>query len=344
MPESRGERTLYLFYGDDAIERAGVEADLKARAAAGDPSGMNTVVYQGETVDLATIINAALSLPFLAETRLVIVHDFFRALAGPARRRQMDTLMEEAATFPRTARLVLLEQVERDRRGRIPADHAVVQFAGRLQSMPGAFVRAIFTADDVARWAIDRAKAAYGAALDQRAADALAAVTGRDTLALDAELLKLALYTWGQERPIDVHDVELLTAYVPEASIFDLVDALTAGDGQRAMTLIHRTLDEDHRDPGFRLLASIVNHFRDLLQVRSYLDEGLPRAPKAMAEHLKLHPFRAGKLAEQSRAFSSDELVGVLGALQTLDGAVKTGRMTLPLAFDLLVADLAHVR
>ena len=55
-----------------------------------------------------------------------------------------------------------------------------------------------------------------------------------------------------------------------------------------------------------------------------------------------MHPFVAGKIAQQSRAFTTEQLDAILKRLQRYDQDMKTGRIEARLALDLLVTSLTR--
>jgi DNA polymerase-3 subunit delta len=124
---------------------------------------------------------------------------------------------------------------------------------------------------------------------------------------------------------------------VAEADLFQMVDAMAEGRGQAALTLMHRLL-EDKSDP-FSLYGMMVRQFRLLLLAKEYLSAG--GYPGGMADAIGVHKFVAQKLAQQSRAFSLEQLEGIYRALLDNDLKIKTGRIKPELALDLLVARLA---
>jgi DNA polymerase-3 subunit delta len=151
---------------------------------------------------------------------------------------------------------------------------------------------------------------------------------------LENEVEKLVLYK-GQDM-IEVEDVSLLCPYVAEASIFDLVDALGERKGRAAATLLNKKFQEG-TDP-FYLFAMFIRQFRLLIQVKELSDNGRP--PAEIAKTLKLHPFPTGKLHQQSKNFSLPQLEQIYDHLLDIDIGVKTGRIDMITALDLLVAGL----
>ncbi|NOG48045.1 MAG: DNA polymerase III subunit delta [Chloroflexi bacterium] len=215
-------KTFYIFYGADDIALR--DALTKMRGAMGDYGDMNTSEFDGPLTSVPEILNAVSSYPFLSDRRLVIVHGLLAALTGDAGRKAQAQLVEAIADLPDHARLVLVES------GKIDARNAVLKAATDL---PTAVVRAFDVPEDVGGWIVKRA-GLYDVTIEPRAAAALADVAGADLHALDSELSKLADYAHPRTN-ITEDDVAAMTAYVPEANIFKLVDAIAKGDGGTAM-------------------------------------------------------------------------------------------------------------
>ena len=216
---------------------------------------------------------------------------------------------------------------------------------GRLlkaaRTMNNGFIKGFRKPQNLTGWILQRARQEYAADISPRAAGAIAQVVGDDLLRADNELHKLVCYVNG-EREIDEADVAALTPYVPEANVFEMAEALAAGDGKRALELIQQALHDDPRDPGIRLFALITRQFRLLLMTRDHLDRGGSAQPAAIAKAVGAPPFVAGKLARQSRRFSAAQLDAILKRLQRYDQDMKTGRIAPRLALDLLATSLAQ--
>lgn len=322
--------TFYLFHGDD--EMAISEAVQKLRASMGDgPNAeMNINEYDGENIAVAKIINDVKSFPFLADRRVVIVRGLVTALMKTARgKKDLDTLMDAVPTLPAHSRLVLVE------RETLRKNLKIVKLASS-EGYLGEFT----APKDSTQWIIQRAETTYESSIDGRAAAALASVIGSDLLRADNELVKLVSYVDG-ERPINEADVALLTPYVAEANVFDMVDALATGRGDVALSLMNQVLDADPSDPGFRLFSLIARQFRLLLLTREHLDTGGAPDKNTLAKVLGIHPYPASKLATQSRRFTLSQLDTIYRRVQQYDVDMKTGRIKPRLALELLVASLA---
>ncbi len=326
--------TFYIFHGDDHISRAA--ALTRMRAALGEDGDLNRSEFDGTQTPVPDILAAVKSYPFLADKRLVIakglISQISRKGAGKSGKTAVDRLIDELPRLPDYARLVLVEDEV------IPGNNRLLKAA---RSMKNGYIREFRKPQNLTRWIIERASQEYDAEISPQAANAIATVVNDDLLRADNELYKLVCYVDGA-RPISEADVAALTPYLPEANIFEMVDALADGDGSRALELIHQSLHDDPRDPGFRLFTMIVRQFRLLLMTRDYLDNGGGAKGAAIAKAVGVHPFVANKLAVQARRFQTQQLDAVLKRLQRYDQDMKTGRIEPRLALDLLATSLAQ--
>lgn len=327
---SKRAPTFYVLHGPDEFS---CRAQLNTmRAQMGDPSlaELNTTVLDGKNATAADVISSAGAMPFLGDKRLVIVEGMLAWLArkgaGKAGKAQMDALLEGLSRLPEHARVVFVESET------LPERHPVLKLA---KTDPGGYHKLFDPPRDATRWIMNQAWQEYQTVIEPRAAAALAALIEKDLRAADSELAKLAAYVDG-ERPISEEDVALLTPYVAEADVFEMVDALGRRDGAAAARLLHRLLEDD--DP-LRLFGMIVRQFRLLILAREYLNEG--GAPGQMGAAIGVHPYVAEKLARQVRVFALDQLEMIYHFLLETDTGIKTGKVGDVLALDLLVAGVA---
>lgn len=324
---------FYIFHGDDPIRRD--EALARMRRLLGEDGDLNRSEFDGAATPLPEVLAAARSLPFLADKRLVIVRGLIghitRKGAGQAGKLATDRLIDELPRLPEFARLALVEDATLSNSNRV---------LKAARTMPNGYIGEFKKPQNLTRWIQQRAKAEYEAEISPRGANAIAEVVNDDLLRADNELCKLVAYVDG-ERAISEEDVAVLTPYVPEANVFEMVDALAVGNGKRALELIQQSLRDNPRDPGFGLFMLIARQFRLLLMTRDHLDRGGGAHPDVLAKAVGAHPFAARKLPAQARRFQAEQLDAILKRLQRYDQDIKTGRIEPRLALDLLVTSLA---
>jgi DNA polymerase-3 subunit delta len=130
-----------------------------------------------------------------------------------------------------------------------------------------------------------------------------------------SELEKLAIYRLDEQ--IGPEDVKALVADAVPGSTWAFLDAVGMRRAAEAAELAER-LDDI---PGPVLIVHLHRRLRELIQVLDLLNAGTPAA--ALVRELKLHPFVAGKLAEQARTWTMPELEAALTDLLELDAALK---------------------
>jgi DNA polymerase-3 subunit delta len=232
--------------------------------------------------------------------------------------------------LPEFTRLFFLES------DALPGSHRVLKLAAGEKS---GYVRQFDRPEgnQLVKWIQDRA-AEKGGRFSPRAANLLATNAGNNLQLLENEVEKLVVYK-GPNVEVEEADVQLLSPYAAEASIFDLVDALGSRDARRASLLFQQKLTEGS-DP-FSIFPMFVRQFRLLIQVKE-LAEGGSQA-SAMAAELRIHPFVANKLLQQSRGFSMSQLEQIYRHLLQIDVGSKTGQTDLLTALHLLIAGLSTV-
>ncbi len=328
----------YLFYGQDEPSLKEKLDDLIRRSTSPASADLNTSKMDGGVVTAGEIEAAARSLPFLAETRLVLVENLTETASGRA---VVDQLAGLIPTLPDSTRLILVEagRAEDDGDG---GDRK--RAAGRLQALkklinliegdPRGVVVACELPPDIAQWLQNRAKR-HGTKLEAAAARMLVERIGSDLVLADSELAKLGTYAAG--RPITAGDVSELTPYSVEANVFQMVDALGQRKGQIALAALRQLFDNG--DEPLRIFGMITRQYRLLIQMREQLDTGASVTIAAQA--LGLRDFVARKLAEQARLYKIEQLERVLEFLLETDVAIKTGKLGGELALEELVVRLA---
>lgn len=314
--------TFYVLHGDDEFS---LRAQVKAmQDAMNDPNQMNTAILDGTSVSPKAAVNAVSAYPFLSDKRLVIVEGLLTHYTKRSGAKEaLQTLSDDLATLPDFARLVFVEPKE------VSAKNVILKLA---QEHPKGYEKNFQAPKNPAGWITRQAKTEYNIEIDGRAAAALASVANNDLRVADSEIAKLAAFV-NYERPITEQDVALLTPYVAEASIFDMVDALAEGNGKKAMALTIKLLNEGSEP--LAILAMINRQFRLLIMAKEFvsgasLGESMPSA-------LGVHPFVAKKLSAQVRSWNMPTLEGIYKKLAEYDYQIKTGQINDKVALQMFI-------
>jgi len=335
-------KMFYVLHGEDEFSCSEVLAEMKTKM--GDPAmaDLNTTVLDGTKVTLAELMHACDAVPFLADRRLVIVEGLLTRLESGGKgkpdggkehstwkKEYLEELTAYLKRLPETTRLVFVEGKS------IHPNHPVLKMTLADKERGYARELRLPTSGKLRQWITDQVER-KGGEIEAFAAEELAAFVGSDLRLLDQELDKLISYV-DRARPITKADVHLLVSYVQQANVFEMVDALGRRDGEQAIKLLHRLL-EDGEHP-LSLLGMIVRQFRIMMQVKDLAQRGIP--PSKIGAQLGLHPFVAEKGLRQSQNFSMEQLETIYRKLLETDLAIKTGQMDQVLALDLLIAGLS---
>jgi DNA polymerase-3 subunit delta len=322
---------VYFLHGEDEYASAQFVANLEARL--GDPGMVATNVsrFDGRTYNQNDLIAAVSAMPFLAKRRIVVLTHPLARLRKQEDRQRFIKMLEGV---PDSTALVLIEyrmltkEWER-RKGKV---HWLEKWA--QERGDSAYIKSckLKKGSDLAHWIILEAQKT-GGKFSPQAAGLLASLVGENPRQAKQEIEKLLDYV-DYQRPVEAEDVEKLTADTGQADIFDMVDALGNKNGQVALQLLQRLLDE--RDT-ISIFGMVVRQFRLLIQVREIMDQGGMMGE--IAGGIKVPYFVAEKLVQQARGFDLRALEEVYHRLLDLDEGVKSGRYTYDLGLVTFVSE-----
>jgi DNA polymerase-3 subunit delta len=155
-----------------------------------------------------------------------------------------------------------------------------------------------------------------GTPLSPAGAQALVNAVGPSLSELLPALERALAYSDG-ERVERVH-VEAVVATTREANVFDLTDAIGAGDHVRALEILAYMFHTGEKDAGQanRLLGMLLWQTRRLCTIKFAPDGG---------DALNLRGFGLRKLQDQARGFDERRLRAAYAGLARLDGDLKGG-------------------
>lgn len=168
------------------------------------------------------------------------------------------------------------------------------------------------------KWLVGHAKK-LGLDLPEEVAADLAERVSGDKMRLVRETEKLALYVG--DGTATREDVDGLCPPDVQSNIFAFVDALAVGERGRAVELLEALVAGG--EPPMRLAFMVRRQFRLVARARALFERGVPQPE--VARDLKVPPFVARKLSEQSRKLSERDLERALATVLALEGGLKGG-------------------
>ena len=321
-------QSVYLFAGpEEYLKREAVKALERALLPAGLEQ-LNETTLEG--AQAAQIIEAAETLPFMCERRLVIVRDWAPLLSGKSRDEEGETtrVLDWLKAPPASCVVVFAMRGEADGRKKLTA----------ALKKRGAEVRFEPLSDaELLRWASARLKP-LGKRVSQQAISHLAFTAGRDLTRLSGEVDKLADYI-GERAEITVEDIEAVVSPSLEFSVFEMLDFLFAGDLARAERSLQTLLMGGQTCVG--VFSMVVRQLRMLAHLALAQRAG---NGAAVEKALKLHPYAARRAAAQARALDAEALLALYRQSVTADAEIKSGKLRDREALQLFMLKIVEMR
>lgn len=322
-------RPVYLFSGEEEYVKESAVQRLREMLL---PPGLESL---NETVltdpDAASLIEAAETLPFMSDRRLVLVKDLSLLLNGRASK-EMESDAERLCQWlknpPPESVVVFWLHGEGDGRKKlftcIAKQHAAVKFD-------------LLEDRELSRWVAGQLKADKKK-MEPAALAEMTLLAGRGLSRLAAELEKLRAYV--QDRPvITVRDVQAVVTPSLESSVFRLVDAVIDRDLQTAGQLTERLTEQGESALG--ILAMLTRQVRFMAYMKAMRDAGEPLA--AIEKKLAINHYGAQRTERQIRRFSAETLMAAYRECVEADFSVKSGQARDRAALDRIIFRLARM-
>ena len=286
---------VYLLLGDDEERKArGVEKLRRGRAAES---------FDASATSPQTVISALNSFDLFGEGPFVVVRNLDAWNAA-----QKAVVVDYLQSPTEGADLLLLGK----KLGARERLFSAAKKNGEVHDFQQPTGRALV------KWLVGHAKK-LGLDLPDEVAENLAERVSGDKMRLVQETEKLALYVG--DGTATLGDVDLLCPPDVQSNIFAFVDALAAGERGRAIELLEALVGTG--EPPLRLTFMVRRQFRLVARARALFERGVPQPE--VARELKVPPFVARKLSEQSRKLDERDLERALATVLALESGLKGG-------------------
>lgn len=159
-----------------------------------------------------------------------------------------------------------------------------------------------------------------------------AVIAAYDLYQAAGEIDKLITHADGGE--ITREDILLMVSASSDMNIFNLIESIGKRDKNRALSILSGQLEKGFNEN--YILTMLAYHFRNLINIRSLLDENT--GASEIAQRTKIHPMAVEKNIKYARSFSAHNLLLIYEKLYSADISIKTGKMEPELALDILIA------
>jgi DNA polymerase-3 subunit delta len=316
---------IYI-YGEDAFRsRLYLKEQVEKFKQARDPQGYNLVFVDGKKSEPGRILTEVLSVPFLAQKRLIVVENILSS----------------------SDKELLAELITRIKNKTTPESNVVIFWQGEglgkvkeIKELETILKKEKYTQEfsllvgsQLSNWIILEIKK-RNAKISNQAVSYLVQNAGFDMWFLNSLLDQLSAYA--PDREIGLADVNVFLEEKIDDNIFNMVEAVVLDNRKQAYKLLEeqRRLGEDD----FKIFGLVVWQFRILLMMRSVFEQQDNVTSDFMAKQLSLHPFVVKKNMSLVKRYTKKQLINIYDQLLDMDIKAKTGQADLGLMLDLLIS------
>lgn len=303
---------LFAIYGTDEYRcRQHRDKLIEEFRRKRDQSGFNVSEFDLAVTPAAAIVADMLTVPLLGDRRLIVLRG---SLDDPGAAQTIRAALERQPDMSNA--LLCLDVATKPIAISAKATPLLAYITQQTYAWPHVWEYNELSPREAEQW-LARYAAEHTIIVEPSALSALVAALGPDLRHLTLELEKLAAYANPQSiRPIDV---ATLVQTTPDDIIFDLLDAVSERQTQRAHLLLERQLQA-----GVYPLILINSLFRQITLLIKIISRGGGNSA-TLARELGVHPYAVQKALRASRNFNLAELITIADALATLEEQVKTG-------------------
>jgi DNA polymerase-3 subunit delta len=310
---------LYFLYGKERylLDRA-VDL-LRARVLDPRTRDFNYELFYGKEAGGSRIAQAARTLPMMAKRRLILVRD-----ADEMKADELGGLVSYVSDpAPETCLVFVAEKADQ----RLKFFSAFKKH-GELVKLEPLYERQL---PDFVR---GEARA-RGVTIAPDAVTLIVTEIGAELGQLADAVERLAMYA-GERKQITADDVDKVVATTRQRSVFELANAVGAGDRASALAMLSSMLGA--RESGVRIVAMLARHLRQLWITSELLQR--TRDKFEIASALGIPPFFADDIIRQARTLDAAKAKRMHAALFTADKNLKSSRLDDARLLETLILEL----
>lgn len=309
----------YLLFGEENYLKKYYEQRLKNTIVSNNMDIMNVSIFEGKSISIEAIINAADTLPFMSEKRLVLIKS--SELFQTGRKEDTNKMKDYIIHIPNSTCIVFVEEnVEKQNKlyKEIQKEGYIVEFKSPKEN-------------ELVIW-LQKSLKKNNKDIEAKTAIYMLRNVGTDMELLEGEIQKLIAYK-NNENIITQTDIDTVCSKSLETKIFDMLDAVGNKNLETALNIYNNMLML--KETPTKILIMITRQFRLLIQVKYLLNEAYNS--DAIAKRLNQKPFVVKGLSAQAKNFSQETLIQALEDCLETDISIKTGALSAEIAVELLI-------
>jgi len=300
---------VYVLRGTDPYLLDKGRRVVRQRAIGQAEPGMAMLELNGAEAELADVLDALRTMPFLAPRRLVLIREADAFLSPKNQGQHKREALLKYLDNPSPTGVLCLEVATWDERTRLAKRVAEIGLLVRCEADKP---------NQIPAWLRGQARDLYAKTLTDPAARMLQDYLGTDFAALTHALDMLALFV-GDAPRIDTPEVDALIARGHHERVWALCDAVAARRAPRALELLDAFWTEGMVAP--QVVGLLRTTFRQLVRVRAY---GRSMSLDAAMDRARVPRWAFDRVRRAAGAFSEANLADAYQTLVEADLEAKT--------------------
>lgn len=323
--KSRTFAPVYLIYGTEQMYVRNYTDKLLNAVAGKQPSDFNFHRFSGE-IRLPELAAATQVMPFMSEYNVVLVSDVFLDMMSKS---EQDTFFDILKAVGEGTVLVISLPSHMPKEKTLDKLVKTVSKHGAACEFPKP--KAMTIEKFIAKWANENGKL-----ISRAAANQLVTRCGDDLTRLKNEVDKICAYASGEE--VTLSDIEKLATVNLESRIFDLSDAVLAGNGDKAFRVLDLLFYQ--KEEPVMMLYTLSSAYIDAYRIRVASECGVMPEEVAADFGYGKRTFLLKRVKNSTARVSTEALRKSMDLLMEADLKFKSVRVNSRLYLEQLIAQL----
>ena len=296
---------FYLFYGSNEFLLERVLSRIRETFVPETSRDFNLRIFYGDKTEPADIIDTARSLPFMSDSRLIIVRRT-ESLSPAALESYIPYLDRPVES---TCLIFISSKTDFKRK-----------FYRKIRELGRAVNFKKLNDRQVIPWIKKTAKE-LDLNIEDQACAYLQQLVGNRLMDLHAELEKLSL-SYGK-KIVGMEEVRAVAIFSRIYTVFELMDEVSFKRCGESISVLNRFLEEEGNDGFLKVLGMLNRQIRLLWQAKTVSDKGGRTAD--VSRKIKLPPFLVSRIVQQSTHWKTEDFERAFHLLYKADGLLKSG-------------------
>ncbi len=337
--KTKNFKRVYLLYGEQDYLRLHYKNALKS-AIVREGDNFNYSYFEGKGIDANAVFDTILTVPFMAEKRLVIVENsgWFGGRQSKSGKDEEAAGSEDDSKDNGDIVLKIINSVPEET-VLVFVESAVDKRKKSFQAVTKAGVSEEYshrTDEQLMGWLAGIAKAS-GKNITASTANYILDECGRDMITLKNEMDKLTAYTYDRD-VITIKDVDAVCSREVNEKIFDMIDAMAANNQKAALKVYFDLLIL--RESPFFILSLLSRQFRQMLAIKDGLNRN--ESLNDIKYRLSLKDYPANKMSGQVRRMTYSGIKARVEACAKTETDIKSGNIIDRIGVELLIIECSQ--